>query len=107
MISSAAVRLFNLATLLLWPVDTQRETSLREAAEGHAPLPSNPQQNITRRDERRLTCHSKLSKGHPLQKGTEQLTGGIFEAEEQTHSLAVVELCQTPMLLPQVLISDL
>lgn len=60
-----------------------------------------------RRDEQLLTCHSKLSKGHPLQKCAEQLAGCIFEAKEQTDSLAVMELCQTPMLLPQVFIPDL
>lgn len=54
-----------------------------------------------------LTCHNKLSKGHPLQQRAEQLAGGIFEAEEQTDSLAVVEFCQAPMLLPQVFIPHL
>lgn len=29
-----------------------------------------------------LTCHSKLSKGHPLQQRAEQLTGCIFEADK-------------------------
>lgn len=58
-------------------------------------------------DEQRLTCHGKLSKGHSLQERAEQLAGCIFEAEEQTDSLAVVKLCQAPMLLPQVFIPHL
>lgn len=55
----------------------------------------------------KLTCHSKLSKGHPLQECAEQLTGSIFEAEEQRDGLGVVQLCQTSMLLPQVFIAHL
>ena len=54
-----------------------------------------------------LTCHRELSEGHPLQERAEQLTGSIFQAEEQTNSFAVVKLCQAPVLLPQVLVSHL
>lgn len=57
--------------------------------------------------EEELTCHCKLSKGHPLQECAEQLAGSIFEAEEQRNGLSVVQLRQTSMLLPQVFIAHL
>lgn len=53
------------------------------------------------------TCHSELGEGHPLQQRAEKLTGRMFEAEVEADGFAVVKLCQTPVLLPQVFIPHL
>lgn len=54
-----------------------------------------------------LTCHGELGEGHPLQQRAQQLAGRVLQAQEERDGLAVVELRQAAVLLPQVLAAHL
>lgn len=54
-----------------------------------------------------LTCHGELGEGHPLQQRAQQLAGRVLQAQEERDGLAVVELRQAAVLLPQVLTAHL
>lgn len=55
----------------------------------------------------RLTAHLELGEGHPLQLHAQQLARRVLQELEKRRGLAVMELSQHPVLLPEMLVADL
>lgn len=54
-----------------------------------------------------LTRHGELSEGHSLQKRAEQLTRSVTQTYKEPHSLTVMLLCQSFVLLTNAFVSNL